>query len=88
MVAEVEAAPASVWPLWDKAGIRLHEHKLLQEEVHLFTLEAMVMIQVFFFYFLFFFVFVLALLVVCLFCFVCKLFFPLEDPMSNELNTS
>ena len=82
-MAEVEDALASAWPLWEPAGIRLHEHKLLHEEVPLFTLEAMEMIQVFFsfsFTLTFFVVFVsLALLVICLFCCFClQTFFPIS----------
>ena len=44
-----EVALASAWPLWEPAGIRLHEHKLLQDEAPLYTLAEM--IQVFFLFF-------------------------------------
>ena len=83
-MAEVEDALASAWPLWEPAGIRLHEHKLLHEEVPLFTLEAMEMIQVFFLFLLHFVFVSLALLVICLlFCFCLQTFFP--SRRSNEV---
>ena len=90
----VEDAPASVWPLWEPAGIpsneQLHEQQLLHEKVHLFTLVAMEMIQVFFFYFYFCFFGTFGCLFVLFLFLFANFFFPLEDPplLSNGLNTS